>query len=80
VKWLFGRKSYLSPPAAQESKVRVTGTGVGGSGGVCAGAVAKAVLPEAEHLFCFEHVGWCARVMDEWIEKWFNEWLADEKF
>ncbi|RAO69386.1 uncharacterized protein BHQ10_005398 [Talaromyces amestolkiae] len=31
--WVFGGKSFLSLPEAQEAKMRVTGTGVGGSGG-----------------------------------------------
>ncbi|KAJ5647099.1 hypothetical protein N7490_003471 [Penicillium lividum] len=80
VKWVFGGKSYLSSPDAQEAKMRATGTGVGGSGGVRAGAVEKAVLPDGEHFLCFQQVGWCASVAGEWVEKWFNGWLADEKF
>lgn len=80
VKWIFGGKSFLSPTDAQEVKMRTTGTGVGGSGGVRTGAVEKAVLPEGEHFLCFEQVGWCAGIAGEWVAKWFNGWLADEKF
>jgi hypothetical protein len=42
--------------------------------------VEKAVLPEGEHFLCFEQIGWCASVSGDWIEKWFNSWLADETF
>ncbi|KAJ6014417.1 hypothetical protein N7540_009008 [Penicillium herquei] len=78
--WVFGGKSYLSPLKEQEAKMRTTGTGTGGNGGVKAGAVEKAVLPKGEHLICFEQPSWCASVTAEWIQKWFKKWLADEKF
>ena len=80
VKWIFGGKSYLSAPAAQDSKMETTGTGAGGNGGAEAGAVEKAVLLEGEHFLCFQQVGWCANVAGEWVERWFQGWLEDEKF
>ncbi|GAQ11645.1 hypothetical protein ALT_8966 [Aspergillus lentulus] len=78
--WVYGGRSWLSPPAAQDSKLRATGTGTGGSGGVAKGMVDKAVLPKATHLVVFEEVGWCAEVGASWIEKWFTRYLKEEEF
>ncbi|KAJ5291897.1 hypothetical protein N7478_001148 [Penicillium angulare] len=80
VQFVFAGKSYLSPPGAQDAKMQVTGTLAGGNGGVDAGAVEKAVLEDGEHTFVFDRVGWCAGVSSQWIQKWYNGWLADEKF
>ncbi|KAK1144344.1 hypothetical protein N8T08_005496 [Aspergillus melleus] len=80
VLWVFGGQSFLSPPDAQDSKMRNTGTGIGGSGGAEKGMVEKAVLPNGSHTLVFEQVDWCAQVMADWTERWFQKWLEDEKF
>ncbi|GIJ84827.1 hypothetical protein Asppvi_003678 [Aspergillus pseudoviridinutans] len=80
VLWVFGGRSWLSPPVAQDSKLRATGTGIGGSGGVSKGMVDKAVSPKATHLVAFEEVDWCAQVAATWIEKWFARYLKEEEF
>ncbi|KAL3480180.1 Alpha/beta hydrolase family-domain-containing protein [Aspergillus californicus] len=80
VLWIFGSRSYLSLPEAQESKMRATGTGTGGSGGVAKGMVEKAVLPEGSHLLVLEQVGWSASVSADWIGRWYKGWLEDEEF
>ncbi|GLA03056.1 hypothetical protein AnigIFM60653_002652 [Aspergillus niger] len=80
VLWVFGEKSFLSLPDAQDVKMRVTGTGVGGSGGVQIGAVEKAVLVDGSHTLVFENVGWCAETAAGWIRKWYAGWLKDENF
>ncbi|KAJ5627653.1 hypothetical protein N7490_009881 [Penicillium lividum] len=80
VQWVFGEKSYLSSLDSQDAKMQVTGSGVGGSGGVQAGAVEKAVLKNGSHTLVFENVKWCAETAATWIQKWFSGWLADEKF
>ncbi|KAH8691974.1 putative toxin biosynthesis protein [Talaromyces proteolyticus] len=80
VLWVFGEKSYLSPLEAQEAKMKVTGTGVGGSGGVKAGMVEKTVLKGGSHTLVLENVDWSAKAAADWVEKWFSRWLADEKF
>ncbi|KAL4934295.1 putative toxin biosynthesis protein [Aspergillus undulatus] len=58
VLWVFGGRSYLSPPGAQDGKVRATGIGVGGSGGAAKGMVEKAVLAEGSHTLVFEQKFW----------------------
>ncbi|OKL57974.1 hypothetical protein UA08_06544 [Talaromyces atroroseus] len=80
VLWVFGGKSYLSLPEAQDAKMRVTGTGIGGSGGVAKGMVEKAVLAEGSHTLVFEELDWCASVTADWIQSWFRRWLGDEEF
>ncbi|CAI7660753.1 unnamed protein product [Penicillium pancosmium] len=45
VLYLFGESSPLSSPAARQKKIQMTGTGVGGSGGLARGRVQESVLP-----------------------------------
>ncbi|KAH3510194.1 hypothetical protein KXV55_002997 [Aspergillus fumigatus] len=78
--WVYGGRSWLAPPAAQESMVRATGTGTGGSGGVAKGMVDRTVSPKATHLVVFEEVGWCSEVAAAWLEKWFARYLREEEF
>ncbi|KAL4939888.1 hypothetical protein BDV06DRAFT_224608 [Aspergillus oleicola] len=80
VLWVFGGRSYLSPPDAQDAKKRATGTGVGGSGGAAKGMVEKAVLAEGSHTLVFEQVDWSASVCARWVGRWYESWLNDEKF
>ena len=80
VLYVFGGKSPLSPPRAQDRRLQLTGTGVGGSGGVAAAKVEKHILENAGHLVILEHPGKCAQVAIDWIKRWQEKWLADEKF
>ncbi|KAL4879535.1 Alpha/beta hydrolase family-domain-containing protein [Aspergillus karnatakaensis] len=80
VLWVFGGKSYLFPGEKRASKVHITGTGVGGSGGTAKGMVERAVLKDGTHTLVFEQVGWCAEVSTDWIGRWYKGWLEDEKF
>lgn len=78
VLWVFGNRSYLSAPGAQDAKMRVTGTGVGGSGGAAKGMVEKVVL-DSSHVLVFEQIDKCAEVAADWVRRWFQGWLEDEK-
>ncbi|KAF5866560.1 hypothetical protein ETB97_011445 [Aspergillus alliaceus] len=80
VLWVFGGRSFLSLPDAQDSKMQVTGTGIGGSGGVAQGMVEKAVLLKGGHTLVFEQVDWCASTIADWMHRWFQGWLEDERF
>lgn len=80
VLWVFGAKSYLSSPDAQDSKVNATGTGVGGSGGIKEGMVAKAVLEKGSHTIVLEDIDWSATVVSDWIQKWVSRWTKEEAF
>lgn len=79
VLWVFGGRSYLSPPESQDSKVRSTGTGVGGSGGADQGMVKKEVFADASHTLVFEQIDQSAGAAAHWVQHWFQGWLADEK-
>ena len=70
VLYVFGDQSPLSPPASQEQKLRITGIGVGGSGGAVNGKVQKAVLKDAGHLLVFERIKDCVQCWGDWIADW----------
>ena len=79
VLYVFGAESPLSRPRFQEKKVKMTGVGVGGNGGVAEANVEKRVLRGSGHLVIFEKPGECANVTGDWIRRWFDRWLAEEK-
>ncbi|KAL4740558.1 Alpha/beta hydrolase family-domain-containing protein [Aspergillus similis] len=73
VLYLFGGKSELSAPEARRAKIEITGTGVGGSGGVKAGAVEEIVLP-AGHLVPMELVKESAHATGDFIHSRLSQW------
>jgi len=76
VLYIFGAKSPLSPLSSQDEKMKLTGSGLGGSGGVVEGKVEKVTLMDLGHLLVFEDVKESARVSAAWIDQWFQQWLA----
>ncbi|PQE08765.1 toxin biosynthesis protein [Rutstroemia sp. NJR-2017a BVV2] len=78
--YIFGAKSPYSSPTSQDEKIALTGSGVGGSGGEAEGKVQRVVFPDSGHLLVFENVQESARASADWIERWFQQWLADERF
>ncbi|KAL0941890.1 toxin biosynthesis [Colletotrichum truncatum] len=79
VLYVFGGTSDLSTPELREEKMRLTGTGAGGSGGVARGRVKEITLPEAGHLFPMEIPGLSARLTGEWIVKGLGEWRREQE-
>ncbi|EAW08565.1 putative toxin biosynthesis protein [Aspergillus clavatus NRRL 1] len=77
---VYGARSSLSQPEAQDLRLSMTGKGVGGSGGLSRGMVDKAVSPQGTHLVVFEDVDWCAQVAADWIGRWSQRYLQEEKF
>jgi pimeloyl-ACP methyl ester carboxylesterase len=75
VLYLFGGKSEMSTPEARRQKMEITGTGVGGSGGVKAGAVEEVVLP-AGHLVPMELVKESAHATGVFIHSRLLQWEA----
>ncbi|KAF7865938.1 hypothetical protein EAF04_006102 [Stromatinia cepivora] len=53
VLYIFGNKSPLSSASSQDEKMALTGSGVGGSGGVAKDMVKKVTFSDAGHLFGF---------------------------
>ncbi|GJC89738.1 Abhydrolase domain-containing protein mpaH [Colletotrichum liriopes] len=79
VLYVFGGASDLSTPELREEKMRLTGTGVGGSGGAARGKVREVTLPGAGHLFPMEVPDVSAKLAAEWIEKGLGEWRAEQE-
>ncbi|KAJ0307844.1 hypothetical protein COL5a_008203 [Colletotrichum fioriniae] len=77
--YVFGGASDLSTPELRDEKMRLTGTGVGGSGGVARGRVKEVTLEGGGHLFPMEVPGTSAKLTAEWIEKVMGEWRAEQE-
>ncbi|KAJ5795361.1 hypothetical protein N7457_001960 [Penicillium paradoxum] len=73
VMYLFGSSSDLSSPTARQDKLRITGTGVGGSGGVSRGRVQEVVLP-CGHLVPMELVRESAQASGDFIDSELSYW------
>lgn len=58
----------------------LTGTGIGGSGGVKAGRVEKAIIENGGYMVTLERVKECATVLGRWFEKKIEEPGAEETF
>lgn len=77
--YIFGLKSNLSPKELIEEKLRLTGTGVGGSGGAKEGRVKGVSGAENGHLIPMESPLFCAREAAYWIKAELNRWWEEEK-
>lgn len=78
VLWIFGSTSHLNGEAtSQDEKVKQTGSGIGGSGGINAGRVKKAIL-EGGHMLPFEKVDECASTLAAWMETQIEDFQAVE--
>ncbi|KAI9842793.1 MAG: hypothetical protein M1837_006896 [Sclerophora amabilis] len=80
VLWIYGALSPINVPSIQDEKMRVTGTGVGGSGGAKLGRVEQAFLKGTAHLVPFEKVKDCADTMAGWLGKELERFNAEQTF
>jgi pimeloyl-ACP methyl ester carboxylesterase len=75
--YVFGETSTASSRQVEEEKLRVTGTGIGGSGGTAEGAVQSVLVKGAGHFVPFERPQEVAEVVAKWIgtdlKLWHNE-------
>ncbi|QIX01660.1 hypothetical protein AMS68_007177 [Peltaster fructicola] len=80
VLWIFADKSDLSAEPLRADKLAVTGTGVGGSGGVKAGRVSSVLMQGFGHLVPFENVKGVAEHIVTWtipeLARWREEIAA----
>jgi pimeloyl-ACP methyl ester carboxylesterase len=67
--YIFGEKSSLTNDAIIEEKLRLTGSGVGGSGGRDEGRVASVMVQDAGHLIPMEKVEESADHISKWVQK-----------
>lgn len=78
VLYVFGDESHLSAPLLKADKLAVTGTGVGGSGGVKKGRVKEVTFKGVGHLIPMEVVGQTADACGRWIASETERWRALE--
>jgi pimeloyl-ACP methyl ester carboxylesterase len=67
--YIFGEKSFLTNGDIIEEKMRLTGSGVGGSGGRAEGRVDSVTVRDAGHLIPMEKVEETAEHTAKWIQK-----------
>jgi hypothetical protein len=80
VLYIWGSTSNLTSAEWESEKLRLTGTGVGGSGGVQTGKVKKVVIDGFGHLVPCEKVGACAEHTANWLGEWLKQYRVDEEF
>ncbi|KAI1866002.1 uncharacterized protein JN550_007980 [Neoarthrinium moseri] len=78
VLYIFGRKSPFAIPEECEAKVRRTGSGHGGSGGVEAARVERIDL-DCGHLMPMEMVGECAEAAVGFLGSEIQRWRKDQE-
>jgi pimeloyl-ACP methyl ester carboxylesterase len=67
--YIFGEHSFLTNDAIVEEKMRLTGSGVGGSGGRDEGRVDNVMVKGAGHLIPMEKVEESADHIGKWLQK-----------
>ena len=80
VLWVFGSASHINLPERIDEKMKTTGIGRGGSGGVKAGTVQKVIMEKTGHFAPFQAVSKCAEIIRDWMEKELERYRQDEEF
>ncbi|KFY12054.1 hypothetical protein V492_04119 [Pseudogymnoascus sp. VKM F-4246] len=81
VLYVFGGTSNMASPSMNAEKMRLTGTGVGGSGGASKGRVKQVVLEGVGHLIAMEAPVQTAENTARWIGQEMQLWRQEaEKF
>jgi pimeloyl-ACP methyl ester carboxylesterase len=75
--YIFGGDSYMSQPVFQEEKLRTTGSGWGGSGGIKEGRVKGVSLEGIGHLVAMDAPGLCADSAAAWIGQETKRWAKE---
>ncbi|KAE8312743.1 Alpha/beta hydrolase family-domain-containing protein [Aspergillus transmontanensis] len=78
VLYVFGETSELSSPAARQAKMDITGTGIGGNGGVRRQRVKEVTLPTG-HLVPMERVMDCANAIATFSDAELSRWDAERQ-
>lgn len=72
--YVFGGQSVICQPELRADKLRMTGIGVGGSGGVPEGRVRQVVLPPFGHLLAQQAPKECAQSITDWLGPELQRW------
>lgn len=81
VLYVNGEKSpFFGRPSTRDERASITGTGVGGNGGMKDGAVEQIVVKDGEHTMVFEkQMGEVAYHLARWLGKDIIRWQQGEK-
>ena len=79
VLYIMGELSNVSPPERRRDKVKLTGTGPGGSGGLAEGQVVDIILPGVGHLVPMEAVDRTADEISKWLSQVLEIWRKNEE-
>jgi len=81
VLYVNGEKSpFFGRPRTRDERARITGTGVGGSGGMKVGAVEQVVIKDGEHTMVFEkQLGEVADHVARWLGTDVKRWQQGEQ-
>ena len=69
----------MSLPEINAEKMAMTGTGLGGSGGVQAGRVRDVYLENTGHLVAQEAPVQCAEAASSWLGRELHRWQAEDR-
>lgn len=78
VLYIFSKASPTSTSGMQDEMMKLTGIGVGGSGGVKEAKVERLILSDLGHLLTLEAPEKCAAVAADWLSRWRQEYQAAE--
>lgn len=76
--YVFGETSAASSRQLEAEKFRITGTGIGGSGGAAEGAVQSTLVKGAGHFVAFERPQEVAAAMARWIASDIKLWHDEQ--
>ncbi|GAO17414.1 hypothetical protein UVI_02024080 [Ustilaginoidea virens] len=79
VLFIVGGTSTVVPPPDVARRTDITGTGLGGSGGVPAGRVRLVSHPDHGHLIPLESPAFCAREAAAFLERELSLWAEEEQ-
>lgn len=80
VLWVYGSHSPVNYPSLCSDKMKITGTGAGGSGGAPHEKVKQAVVQGTGHMMPFEKVSECADAISGWVVKMLDSYKAEKEF